>query len=82
MRWWLVTRLSLRGRDVAVAYDAAGDRYGLGAGLHVWLDGEHVGSAAQPLRDGDHAPVAVPPRVRLAWDTLGTAAGSRGAAPR
>jgi len=68
LRWWLVTRLSLRGRDVAVAYDAAGDRYGLGAGLHVWLDGEHVGSAAQPLRDGDHAPVAVPPRVRLAWD--------------
>lgn len=79
--WWLVRKVRLRGRELDVLYDETGDHYHLGAGLHVWLDGAHVGSApALPAEDppsggavgGDHAQSAalvVPPRVRLAWDS-------------
>ena len=78
--WWLVKKVKLRGRELDVLYDETGEHYHLGAGLHVWLDGAHVGSApALPAEDppsggavgGDAAPSAalVPPRVRLAWDS-------------
>ena len=78
--WWLVRKVKLRGRELDVLYDETGEHYHLGAGLHVWLDGAHVGSApALPAEDppsggavgGDAAPSAalVPPRVRLAWDS-------------
>jgi hypothetical protein len=79
--WWLVRKVKLRGRELDVLYDETGEHYHLGAGLHVWLDGAHVGSApALPAEDppsgggavgGDPARSAalVPPRVRLAWDS-------------
>ena len=79
--WWLVRKVKLRGRELDVLYDETGEHYHLGAGLHVWLDGAHVGSArALPAEDppsggavgGDAARSAalVPPRVRLAWDSV------------
>ena len=79
--WWLVRKVKLRGRELDVLYDETGEHYHLGAGLHVWRDGAHVGSArALPAEDppsggavgGDAARSAalVPPRVRLAWDSV------------
>ena len=80
LSWWLVTRVRLRGREIDVLFDATGDRYHLGAGLHVWLDGAHVGSApalpATPSPSGGavgdgaaRSAALAPPRVRLAWDS-------------
>ena len=76
--WWAVRGVRLRGRDVDVLYDATGGHYRLGAGLHVWVDGAHVGSAPpRPAEappgggDGGAAPApsgVEPPRVRLSWD--------------
>ena len=57
--------LSLCGRDVAVAY-ATGGTASARACMHVWLDGEHVHRQRGAAAAG--RPVAVPPRVRLAWD--------------
>ena len=49
--WFRVERLLLRGREVAIAWDADGTKYGRGAGLAVWVDGERVGcaEALEPL---------------------------------
>ena len=57
------TRLLLRGIEVAVVWDASGSRYAHGAGLHVWMDGAHVGSAPPQLRDGRPTPRV----LRVAW---------------
>ena len=49
--WFRVERLLLRGREVAISWDADGSKYGQGAGLAVWVDGERVGcaEALEPL---------------------------------
>jgi len=46
VRYFALDGVRLRGRDVCVAYDHAGSRYGLGAGLHVLLEGVVVASGA------------------------------------
>ena len=38
-RYFAIDGLRLRGRDVSVAFDANGLRYGLGPGVHVLVDG-------------------------------------------
>ena len=42
LRHFAVDGLRILGRDVGVAYDASGSRYGLGPGLHVLVDGDVV----------------------------------------
>lgn len=45
LRWFAARHMPVQGRLVDVAYDADGSRYGGGAGLAVWVDGELVASA-------------------------------------
>ena len=68
----------MRGLDLDVLYDATGKQYALGRGLHVWVDGVHVGEASPaplPLHGsvglpskGATAAEMAPPRVRVSWD--------------
>jgi hypothetical protein len=64
VRWFCASRLRLRGVDVTVVWDASGDKYGHGAGLHVWMDGRPIGTAPAQVRSGSPAPQ----RVKVAWD--------------
>ena len=52
VRYFAIDGLRIRGRDVCVAYDMDGSRYGLGAGLHVLVDGIKAksGPLGTPLR--------------------------------
>ena len=70
VRWFAATAVKLRGRDVAVVWDADGKRFPHGAGLHVWVDGLLAGSAF-PLTDGG-AGGEQPRRVRIGWDMQGS----------
>lgn len=45
VKWFAATGIRVRWFDVAVVWDADGERYGHGAGLHLWLDGRHAASA-------------------------------------
>ena len=40
---------ALRGAELALVWDATGQRYSHGAGLHVWMDGKWVGSSPPQL---------------------------------
>ena len=44
------TRVLVRGRDVAVAWDRDGSRYGGRAGLSVWVDGRAAAHSPEPRR--------------------------------
>ena len=59
-----VTRLLLRGVDVAIVWDAYGTKYNYGAGLHVWVQGKPVASVPPQTRSG----MPSPQRLRVAWD--------------
>lgn len=59
-----VTRLRVRGLELAVVWDALGERYAHGAGLHVWVDGRWAASAAPQLTSGR----PLPPRLQITWD--------------
>ena len=69
MPWFAATNVRIRGADISVVWDASGSRYPHGAGLHVWRDGKHVGSAPPQQHGADGAPMA--PRVRVPWKTAG-----------
>ena len=43
--FFAVDGLRIKDRDVTIAFDRSGARYGLGAGLHVLVDGKLVASA-------------------------------------
>jgi hypothetical protein len=45
LRWFSASGVRVRGRDVAVAFDADGSRYRGPPGLRVWLDGRLVANA-------------------------------------
>ena len=77
VRSFCATRLRLRGLEVAVVWDASGERYSHGAGLHVWIGGHAVGSVPPRLREGQPAP----PVVRVAWDGTWIADCSHSTAP-
>jgi len=53
--YFCLDRLSYRGYEMTIFYDRTGTRYGRGAGLHVYADG-------QPLA---HAPTLAPLRAKL-----------------
>ena len=44
------TRVAVRGRDVAVAWDRDGSRYGGRKGLSVWVDGRAAAHSPEPRR--------------------------------
>jgi hypothetical protein len=70
-RWFAATRVKMHGVEVSVVWDAAGHKYGLGAGLHVWINGRHVGSAmASGGTDGGRSEPSQlsPPRLRVSWE--------------
>lgn len=66
IEWFCATGLHLRGRDIAVVWDAVGKQFPHGAGLHVWRDGTLIGSAT-PITSHDGR--LQPPRVRISWET-------------
>ncbi len=43
--WFCLDGVPWQGHEVTIAYDEDGSRYGKGAGLRVWLDGELAGEA-------------------------------------
>ena len=61
--------LPYRGHRLAVAWDKSGERYGLGAGLHVLVDGRPVATSPQLARLTVNLPPAVevpmPAEVRI-----------------
>jgi len=53
VRFFAIDGVRVRGRDVTVAYDRSGTKYGLGPGLHVLLEGVVVATGqlgGEPLR--------------------------------
>lgn len=40
--WWCLDGARYHGKDITIAFDRAGNRYGLGKGLHVLVDGAPV----------------------------------------
>ena len=43
--WFCLDRVRYHGRDLTIAYDKVGDRYGLGSGLHILVDGKEIARA-------------------------------------
>lgn len=67
-----VTRLRVRALELAVVWDAIGEHYPHGAGLHVWIDGRWAASALPQNTSGR----PLPPRLQIAWDGSRVAACS------
>ena len=62
-----VTRLKLRGAEYSIVWDAQGNRYPHGKGLHIWRDGTPLGSVPPVQSTAEAAMAFVPPRVRVQW---------------
>jgi hypothetical protein len=42
-RWFGIDRITYQGRRMTILWDVTGDRYGLGPGLRVIVDGAEIG---------------------------------------
>ena len=57
-RYFALDHVSYRGRSVAVVWDRDGSRYGQGAGLHLFADGQKIASSAKLKRLSARLPQA------------------------
>jgi hypothetical protein len=70
LRYFALQNVPYHGHLVGVVFDADGSRYGLGAGLHVVVDGKVAASSPKPARLlvplENNAPAPAEPRIDLA----------------
>ncbi|MEX0586580.1 MAG: discoidin domain-containing protein, partial [Pirellulales bacterium] len=64
--YFAVDDVPYRGRKLAVAWDKRGDRYGMGAGLHVLIDGKKIHTSTKLDRVSVRLPAQAPAPAKKA----------------